>query len=280
MIKKIKNDHLDGNTLAAEAAGYLSEGRRTNCYFPAADWAALAEGGSVLRMDFPGGCYLFLEKERQFDLFYFLERDAKPASLPPLGKPVLLEQVAAEKAGASPAPEEWEAAGFRRYLQRKRLFLAAKAAVPEEREPCFCREEEQGKIEKILSDSFEPYTSALPDTETLAADLREKRVLAARRDGELLGFLRFGREKKVSVLRQIAVLPAARGRGVAEGLVRGWVALERDNVAKFQLWVREDNPPALRLYEKLGFMPDGRIAPVMIATPRDSVPHPARGIAP
>lgn len=255
---------MDGQTLAAEIAGFLSQRRRTNCYFPAVDWAGLAERGTVSRMDFPGGCYLFWEKERQVDLFYFLERDVKPMSPTVFEKPILLTQVSAAKAGTSPSIEEWETVGFRRYLQRKRLFLTAKNVPPKKREFCFCRMEEQGCIEKIMADSFEPYTSELPDAKTLASDLQEKRVLAARRGGELVGFLRFGREKKVSVLHQIAVLPSAKGAGIGSGLMRDWLALEHENAAKFQLWVREDNPPALRMYEKLGFTPDGRIAPVMI----------------
>lgn len=253
-----------GKALAEEIAGYLSEKRRTNCFFSPEEWDAFAERGRVFRLEFPGGLYLLAEKERQFDLFYFLEQDAAPVPPPRMGKPVLLEQAAAERTGATPSPEEWEAAGFRRYLRRKRLFLMAKNVTPEEREIAFCGESEQGRIQTLLADSFEPYTSDLPDAGTLAADLRERRVIAARKDGELLGFLRFGREKKVSVLRQIAVLPAARGGGVGGMLVRDWLALERESVTKFRLWVREDNPPALKMYEKLGFLADGRIAPVMI----------------
>ncbi len=261
---EITENKTDGKALAEEIAGYLSEKRRTNCFLRPEEWDGIMERGKVFRTEFSGGLYLLAEKERQFDLFYFLEQDAVPVSLPELQKPVILEQVSAERTGASPAPEEWKTVGFRRYLQRKRLFLAAKNAGKESREITFCKENEQERIQTLLAESFEPYTSELPDAETLAADLREKRVIAARKDGSLLGFLRFGREKKISVLRQIAVLPAARGGGIGDGLVRDWLALEREDVAKFQLWVREDNPPALRMYEKLGFLPDGRIAPVMI----------------
>ena len=112
--------------------------------------------------------------------------------------------------------------------------------------------------------AFEPYTSALPAKEELLEDLRQNRVIAARENGDLLGFLRFGREKKVSVLWQIAVTPMGQGKGIGEKLVKDWIALEKEEISKFQLWVREDNAAALRLYEKSAFLPDGRIAPVMI----------------
>ncbi len=261
---EITENKTDRKALAEEIAGYISEKRRTNCFLQPEDWEGILKQGKVFRMEFSGGVYLLAEKERQFDLLYFLERNTKPVSLPDMQKPVILEQVSAERTGVSPALEEWEAVGFRRYLRRKRLFLAAKNAGQESREITFCGENEQERIQMLLAESFEPYTSELPDAETLAADLWEKRVIAVRKDGKLLGFLRFGREKKISVLRQIAVLPAARGRGIGDGLLRDWLALERENIAKFQLWVREDNPPALRMYEKLGFRQDGRIAPVMI----------------
>jgi len=104
----------------------------------------------------------------------------------------------------------------------------------------------------------------LPTLAVLRQDISENRVIAVREGEELLGFLRFGREKKVSVLWQIVVTPEGRGKGIGNSLVRDWISLERDEVAKFQLWVREDNPPALKMYEALGFLPDGRIAPVML----------------
>ena len=75
--------------------------------------------------------------------------------------------------------------------------------------------------------------------DTLRQDIRENRVLAAREGEKLLGFLRFGREKKVSVLWQIAVAPDGRGKGIGSGLVQDWLVIERDEAAKFQLWVRE-----------------------------------------
>ena len=167
-------------------------------------------------------------------------------------------------AKAPPDLTEWEEIGFTKYLQRKRLFLSAKKAEPTERKPSFAKEEETEQILALMQQSFEPYTSALPDLETLRQDIREKRVLAAREGEKLLGFLRFGREKRVSVLWQVAVAPGGRGKGIGGTLVQDWLALEREEAAKFQLWVREDNPSALQMYETSGFLPDGRIAPVML----------------
>ena len=137
---------------------------------------------------------------------------------------------------APPDLAEWEEIGFARYLQRKRLFLSARNLEKTERVPSFAKEEETETILTLMQQSFEPYTSALPDLDTLRQDIRENRVLAAR-EGE---------------------------KGIGSGLVQDWLVIERDEAAKFQLWVREDNPSALRMYEASGFLPDGRIAPVMM----------------
>ena len=141
---------------------------------------------------------------------------------------------------------------------------SAKKTEQEQRKVSFAKVEEAEMILSMMEDAFEPYTSALPDLEILKQDISENRVIAVRDGERLLGFLRFGREKKVSVLWQIVVSPAGRGKGIGTDLVKDWISLEREDAAKFQLWVREDNPPALKMYEALGFLPDGRIAPVML----------------
>lgn len=254
----------DGTQWAEEIARYLSRGMKTNFYGSGEEFFPGLE--KISKMEFDGGCYLLHEKEKQIDLYFFLEKERKPAELPELDKPLVLEQVAAEK--NPPSLEEWEALGFEKYLQRKRLFLSAKKTEGEQREISFAKAEEAEPILAMMADAFEPYTSALPDMETLKQDISENRVLAAREGEKLLGFLRFGREKKVSVLWQIMVSPAGRGKGIGTSLVKDWISIEREDAAKFQLWVREDNPPALRMYEALGFLPDGRIAPVMLKKER------------
>ena len=251
---------LDGKQWAEEIAAYHSKGMKTNFYGSAEEF--FPELDKISKMKFDGGCYYFHEKEKQFDLYFFLEKDAKPAELPVLDKPLVMEQVAVAK--NPPVLEEWEALGFEKYLQRKRLFLSAKKAEAEQRAVSFAKAEEAEMILTMMKDAFEPYTSALPDLETLKQDISGNLVIAYREGDELLGFLRFGREKKVSVLWQIVVSLAGRGKGIGTALVKDWISLEREDAAKFQLWVREDNPPALKMYEALGFLPDGRIAPVML----------------
>ena len=132
------------------------------------------------------------------------------------------------------------------------------------REAKFAAESQADEILEIMTNSFEPYTSALPEKKELLASIRAKEVLVAMEDDKMLGFLRFGPEKKVSVLWQVAVKEEARGKGIGKMLVKHWIWQVKDSALRCQLWVRTDNPSAQRMYEMLGFLPDGRIAPVMI----------------
>jgi ribosomal-protein-alanine N-acetyltransferase len=57
----------------------------------------------------------------------------------------------------------------------------------------------------------------------------------------------------------MAVLPEARRRGIATTLLRALLAWASVNHAHhFSLEVRASNTPAIRLYERLGFRPEGR----------------------
>ncbi|MBQ2413043.1 MAG: hypothetical protein II313_06445, partial [Anaerotignum sp.] len=117
----IKTEKIpDGRLWAEEIAQYISNGMKTNFYGSAEDF--FPELNKISKVKFDGGCYIFHEKEKQTDLYFFLEKEQKPVKLPDMDKPLVLEQVAAAK--NPPVIEEWEAVGFEKYLQRKRLFLS------------------------------------------------------------------------------------------------------------------------------------------------------------
>ena len=149
----------DGKIWADAIAQYRSKGMRTNFYAAAEEFLPQLQWLSELKFD--GGCYLFHEKEKQIDLYFFLEQGRKAEQIPVFDKPVLLEQVGVTK--APPDLAEWEEIGFARYLQRKRLFLSARNVEKTERVPSFVKEEEAETILALMQQSFEPYTSALPD---------------------------------------------------------------------------------------------------------------------
>ena len=86
------------------------------------------------------------------------------------------------------------------------------------------------------------------------------RYMVALDDGDrVLGYLVLSSVLDEGSVDNVAVDPANRRRGVADALVDDAVRRAREkNLAFLTLEVRASNEPAIRLYEKHGFVPVGR----------------------
>jgi ribosomal protein S18 acetylase RimI-like enzyme len=124
-------------------------------------------------------------------------------------------------------------------------------------------------LRELMLEEQEHYDHPQLSAEEIEADLEqappatfqgENVILAARLDGRLLGFCwcvlfdpGTGLEGEVA---EVFVDPEARGRGLATRLLKEAVRLFRRRGVTFaSVWTRENNPQALRLYEKAGFAP-------------------------
>jgi len=81
--------------------------------------------------------------------------------------------------------------------------------------------------------------------------------LAARRDGNLVGYLICSRYDTVWHIMNVAVDPARRRTGVATSLLLELFERVGDDNARFTLEVRTSNAPAIELYERFGFRTAG-----------------------
>lgn len=262
MIEKM----IDGLAFWQEIAKRLSKGQRTNFFFSEEEVLLLVQQKKISRFDFAGSAYFFLKEDQFYRLFYFLDKKNSPEVLPAFAEPIILEEVLLANKERVPSQGNWEKVGFQAYLERKRMYLMSKDVVTEERKVSFATENLLEYIFQLMLESFEPFSSALPTKEALLADILNQKVLISLQNQKLLGFLHFGEMKQGSMLWHIAVKPEARGLGIGKGLVRDWLFVQKDIAKKFFLWVRTDNLSALRMYDKFGFLPDGRVAPVMIKT--------------
>lgn len=78
-------------------------------------------------------------------------------------------------------------------------------------------------------------------------------------DGAVLGYVGSQTVLGETDMMNLAVRPEDRGKGIAQGLISALVEeLKRMGSRCLTLEVRASNVPAIRLYEKLGFLPVGR----------------------
>ena len=81
-------------------------------------------------------------------------------------------------------------------------------------------------------------------------------------DGEVAGMAAIGffDSQTVPMLVSMWVRPSARGLGSGRRLIDAAVAWAREHAApQLMLWVKQDNPGAIRLYEKCGFEASGTV---------------------
>jgi ribosomal protein S18 acetylase RimI-like enzyme len=103
-----------------------------------------------------------------------------------------------------------------------------------------------------------------------AAEGAGKVLFVAEEGGAVLGVVGgFGRLDPAEVqLVSLWVDPAARGRGVAQSLIRAVATWARDRGARLiVLFVQESNAPGRALYVRAGFRPTGAREPVGAGRP-------------
>ena len=251
------SDALIGDITTRQA-----ERQRSNFFLTLDELRRLAETDTVSAQAFDGGLYIFCRRGNCEDMYYWLEKGTAPVAPVRRDLPLVLTltQLAAKE--SSPTQAEWEAAGLAQYLTRMRLVLPQKnMQIDSERALTFAKADQLDALHALMADSFEPLTSAIPSKNELLAYILAQRVLVRMEDGRFLGFIHFEPQGSTCMIWHVAA--AERGRGVGTELMRD-LTYHQQSAARVLIWVRDDNAAALRLYEKSGFTPDGRIAPVMI----------------
>jgi len=137
-------------------------------------------------------------------------------------------------------------AGYRFHLSRSRYKAALAANEPES----FALPGDAETIRALLTASFDPYTSDLPGAGELEAWIGGRRVLAVRDGARLAGFLHRSVNKRGGTIHHLVTAPESRGQGVGGRLLNMLAG-------PTEVWVTDGNEPALRLYTRHGFRPDG-----------------------
>jgi len=153
--------------------------------------------------------------------------------------------------------KDWEALGFSLRFRRQRMVRTEPvfASPALGCMPRFAREEDLPAICALMDAAYDPVIACLPSKEALLMDIRKENVVVAEHEGSTAAFLRMTEEKAAVECRHLVVSASLRGRGIAPSL---FAFFDRENgMRKNLVWVSTENASALRLYTKLGFIPDG-----------------------
>ena len=231
----------------------------TNAFFSAEAFRSEIDAGTLHAVELSGGL-LLLRRRKSYDrLNFYLQPGADLEGWEPERTTVLEIPARDRDRGLRAMGPVWKQAGFSLTRSRMRIGLRRKID-PSEGAPEIrirnARPEDQMKIMELMYKVYEPITSCIPTPAELAADIAGENVVSAwTEDGELAGFLHMSRSKRTTECRHLAVEPELRRKGIAGALFAfDW---SKARTPQYQIWVDEDNVPALSLYEKLGYSPDG-----------------------
>ncbi len=116
-------------------------------------------------------------------------------------------------------------------------------------------------VYEILFGSFDTRTACIPSGEGIQQAIVEQRILVYRKEGIPVGLLHYTRTRSGTELRHLAVEKDSRDGGVGSALVRYYLA---STDGSSTVWVRTDNVPAIKVYEKYGYTADGMMSDVLI----------------
>lgn len=243
-------------TLSALITPQLKRGLITNAPLSTDAFKSDVEAGTLYALEKSDALLLF-KRRGDFDrLSFYLQQGATLNGFQPQNTTVAEIPYRAKDIALKDSQILFESIGFTRVLERRRLALQPthiEATCPLDITDAAMQHFAQ--ILKLLGDGFSPLTGCLPTEKELKADIAAGNVLIALDGKEIAGVLHISRTPRTTEYRHVLTSPAYRRRGIMQSLLAH--DINKALSAKYMLWVAADNTPALHLYQKLGFMPDG-----------------------
>ena len=226
--------------------------------------------GNLYISESTAGIFVFADAGGFFRLYYVLtdiSADIPPELCGNNIKPVVIET--AYRGNNPPQSADYFTRhGFERALTRSRMNItvgATLAVAPNRAGASSAPTVDINAVLNLFEDSFDKYTGCIPALSELQKASEENRVIAITQDNILCGALLYENAGSTATLSNIAVAANMRGHGYGGQLVSSWIAICADaGKSVLRLWVADNNIPAVKLYEKHGFKPDGLKSVVMI----------------
>lgn len=185
---------------------------------------------------------VFVDEKEYYRLYYFLLSE-EPFVFPYCKKEVVCETFFRKEEGDFSFLKE---SGFNFYAAyhrrvRKSELETSKAGIS--------ATEETLEIVKKNFDKYADYTM-----KNIEQFLEENYEL---RTSDNKGVLVYDVKNKISTLKYFYVDKDSRNEGIGGKLLRKYLECVGGNIHKYILWVNDNNEPAIHLYEKYGYRPDG-----------------------
>jgi GNAT superfamily N-acetyltransferase len=179
-------------------------------------------------------------------------------------KPIMMEIVFK---GEQPTTikEFWKRNGFAEHLTRINLSLIyeQKGVFENTNNKLLIKiadsEFESKSTTYLFENDLDRYTGDLKTYEEINQYVKNKNILCAYYENEFCGALQFEFKQSICWLGHIAINSKYRGKGIANALVSTYIELNKETEdSKYQLWVIDNNIPAVSLYNKFGFKHTGK----------------------
>lgn len=205
--------------------------------------------------------YIYLKKHDFVKLFYFINNLNHSYSIGNNNQSQVLEIVyRGEKQYPTKHIEFWKSCGFDLHLSRDCYFLKNEDGiinVPEKSSMMIKNAQSEHDLNyalKLIEENLDLYTGDQLSLEELRYFANNNLLYIAFDDGKYCGMLQANFKNGVFWLGHIVVDANFRGKGIAKVLVEHYLNEGiKLKCNQFQLWVIQDNLPAVNLYKKYGF---------------------------
>lgn len=241
---------------------YFRHGTQTNNYILVKDYENAINERLLFKFISNDNAFLLLDKGNCYRVYYFIN-DLTLNEIPDTDKVMVLELL---YRGKSSFPDEmvkyWTKNNFKEHLIRDCYFLKPSQIVdmkttmdPQVQVKLAHTLDESEYAHHLISKYLDPYTGDLLSLEKLEEYRKSGYLFCAYFGDKMCGILQGELRNNVWWLGHIVVDENYRGYKIGNALTEAYVQKGIEiSCNMFQLWVIQDNEPAVNLYKKFGFL--------------------------
>jgi len=254
-------EQIADNELLSKLLGkYLNKEYINNAGRLIRDYKILIKKNSLYYIEKENYLLFFEDREDFYNLYYFISKlnlfiDTEDLNA---GKPVVADEVYKENNLSMSAGALLEA-GFTKYLTRRHMLLKiGNKNVQLSDNISFACEDETDLIFELQNKYIDKYTGNFLFKKEILSEIKDNLILSIYKGTSFAGYLRFKTNNKSVSLEGIVVGPEFRGKGYSKELMKYFIDyFSKEGYNKIDLWVRDDNISALRLYDFFDFEKTG-----------------------